>query len=66
MFVHFVVSDYGRSFVDVLQGLEHVIENLSTEQISAPSNLKYRVALEKQVSVLLSCMVNVLTSISVM
>ncbi|XP_019198974.1 PREDICTED: HEAT repeat-containing protein 6 [Ipomoea nil] len=44
------INDYGRSFVDVLQGVEHVIENLRTDQISAPSNLKYRVALEKQLT----------------
>ncbi|XP_031094137.1 HEAT repeat-containing protein 6 [Ipomoea triloba] len=44
------INDYGRSFVDVLQGIEHVIENLRTDQISALSNLKYRVALEKQLT----------------
>lgn len=42
--------DYGNSFSDVVQGLEHVLENLGSDQISAPSNFKYRVALEKQVT----------------
>uniref|UniRef100_A0A2N9IEJ3 Integrase catalytic domain-containing protein n=1 Tax=Fagus sylvatica TaxID=28930 RepID=A0A2N9IEJ3_FAGSY len=41
--------DYGKSFPDVIQGLEHIIENLGSDQISAPSSFKYRVALEKQV-----------------
>ncbi|CAI0408973.1 unnamed protein product [Linum tenue] len=44
------VIDYGESFPDVVQGLEHVLENLSSDQISAPSSFKYRVALEKQVT----------------
>lgn len=42
--------DYGNSFSDVVQGLEHILENLGSDQISAPSNFKYRVALEKQVT----------------
>ncbi|CAN0840735.1 HEAT repeat-containing protein 6 [Linum grandiflorum] len=50
--------DYGESFPDVLQGLEHVVENLSSDQISAPSSFKYRVALEKQVT---STMLHVLS-----
>jgi hypothetical protein len=33
-----------------VQGLEHILENLGSDQISAPSNFKYRVALEKQVN----------------
>ncbi|CAN1779468.1 HEAT repeat-containing protein 6 [Linum perenne] len=52
------VIDYGESFPDVLQGLEHVVENLSSDQISAPSSFKYRVALEKQVT---STMLHVLS-----
>ncbi|CAH9068676.1 unnamed protein product [Cuscuta europaea] len=52
------IKDYGRSFVDVLQGVEHVIENLRSDQISVPSNLKYRVALEKQLT---STMLHVLS-----
>ncbi|CAK7357536.1 unnamed protein product [Dovyalis caffra] len=44
------VFDYGNSFSDVIQGLEHVLENLGSDQLSAPSNFKYRVALEKQVT----------------
>lgn len=45
-------ADYGRSFYDVLQGVVNVMENLNSDQISMPSNFKYRVALEKQVNVL--------------
>ncbi|KAK3011803.1 hypothetical protein RJ639_012504 [Escallonia herrerae] len=41
--------DYGISFSDIVQGLEHVLENLSSDQILSPSSFKYRVALEKQV-----------------
>lgn len=42
--------DYGSSFSDVVQGLEHVLETLGSDQISVPSSLKYRVALEKQLT----------------
>lgn len=42
-------ADYGNSFSDVIQGLEHILENLGSEPNSAPSSFKYRVALEKQV-----------------
>lgn len=48
------VADYGRSFSDVVQGLEHILENLGLDQISTPSSFKYRVALEKQVRLLKS------------
>ncbi|XP_056174269.1 uncharacterized protein LOC115675496 isoform X2 [Syzygium oleosum] len=41
---------YGRSFSDVVQGLEHVLENLGSDQVANPSNFKYRVALEKQLT----------------
>lgn len=50
--------DYGKSFPDVIQGLEHIIENLGSDQISAPSSFKYRVALEKQLT---STMLHVLS-----
>ncbi|XVE58219.1 hypothetical protein DITRI_Ditri04bG0152400 [Diplodiscus trichospermus] len=40
--------DYGKSFSDVVHGLEHVVENLGSDQISIPSSFKYRIALEKQ------------------
>lgn len=46
------VSEYGRAFSDVVQGVEHLLENLGSDQISAPSSFKYRVALEKQVRLL--------------
>ncbi|XWS61469.1 hypothetical protein CRYUN_Cryun07bG0128200 [Craigia yunnanensis] len=42
--------DYGKSFPDIVQGLEHVMENLGLDQISVPSNFKYRIALEKQLT----------------
>ncbi|CAI9786718.1 unnamed protein product [Fraxinus pennsylvanica] len=41
---------YGRSYYDVLQGVEHILENFSRDQISAPSNFKYLIALEKQLT----------------
>ncbi|XP_050227184.1 uncharacterized protein LOC126676898 [Mercurialis annua] len=44
------VLDYGESFSDVVQGLEHVVENLGSDKISTPSSFKYRVVLEKQVT----------------
>ncbi|KAF8379868.1 hypothetical protein HHK36_027333 [Tetracentron sinense] len=40
--------DYGGSFSDVVQGLEHILESLGSDQISTPSSFKYRAALEKQ------------------
>lgn len=49
MFACLLDADYGRSFSDVVQGLEHVLENLGSDQVANPSNFKYRVALEKQV-----------------
>ncbi|KAJ4711744.1 HEAT repeat-containing protein 6 [Melia azedarach] len=52
------VSDYGKSYSDVVQGLEHILENLGADQISAPSNFKYRVALQKQLT---STMLHVLS-----
>ncbi|XP_022722364.1 HEAT repeat-containing protein 6 isoform X2 [Durio zibethinus] len=42
--------DYGKSFPDIVQGLEHVVENLGSDQISVPSSFKYRIALEKQLT----------------
>ncbi|KAI4367992.1 hypothetical protein MLD38_016610 [Melastoma candidum] len=44
------VGGYGSSFSDVVQGLEHVLENPSSTQISAPSSFSYRAALEKQLT----------------
>lgn len=44
------INDYGRSYYDVLQGVEHILENFSRDQISAPSNFKYLIALEKQLT----------------
>ncbi|KAK3025162.1 hypothetical protein RJ639_043048 [Escallonia herrerae] len=44
------MQNYGISFSDIVQGLEHVLENLSSDQILSPSSFKYRVALEKQLT----------------
>ncbi|KAK4368899.1 hypothetical protein RND71_012691 [Anisodus tanguticus] len=44
------LNDYGRSFFSVLQGVQHVVESLSCDEISSPSNLKYKLALEKQLT----------------
>ncbi|CAI9093329.1 OLC1v1028804C1 [Oldenlandia corymbosa var. corymbosa] len=44
------VNDYGSSFSDVLQGVVHVLENLGSDQVSKPADLKYRVALEMQLT----------------
>ncbi|XVF53243.1 hypothetical protein PTKIN_Ptkin05aG0084100 [Pterospermum kingtungense] len=42
--------DYGKSFPDIVQGLEHVVENLGSNSISEPSSFKYMIALEKQLT----------------
>ena len=49
IFLSFV--DYGSSFPDVVQGLEHVLESLCSNNSSSPSNFKHRDNLEKQVCV---------------
>ncbi|XP_008246195.1 PREDICTED: uncharacterized protein LOC103344370, partial [Prunus mume] len=41
---------YGESFSDVIQGLVHILENQGSDHIASPSNFKYRVALEKQLT----------------
>ncbi|WCJ26681.1 ARM repeat superfamily protein [Euphorbia peplus] len=52
------VQDYGKSFSDVVQGLEHLIENPGSDQMSTPSSFRYRVALDKQIT---STMLHVLS-----
>ncbi|XVF10239.1 hypothetical protein REPUB_Repub07fG0165800 [Reevesia pubescens] len=42
--------DYGKSFPDIVQGLEHVVENLGSDPIAVPSSFKYRIALENQLT----------------
>ena len=42
--------DYGSSFPDVVQGLEHVLESFCSNNSSSHSNFKHRDNLEKQVS----------------
>ncbi|GMH13272.1 hypothetical protein Nepgr_015113 [Nepenthes gracilis] len=44
------VLDYGRSFSDVVQGVEHILENLGSEQNLTPTSFKYKIALEKQLT----------------
>ncbi|KAL6986554.1 hypothetical protein U1Q18_019912 [Sarracenia purpurea var. burkii] len=43
------ILDYGGSFSDVIQGVVHATENLSSNQITL-SNFGYRIALEKQLT----------------
>ncbi|XP_044422554.1 HEAT repeat-containing protein 6 [Triticum aestivum] len=42
--------DYGSSFPDVVRGLTHVLESLSSNSSSSPSNFKHRDNLEKQLT----------------
>ncbi|KAL9669384.1 hypothetical protein QQ045_006931 [Rhodiola kirilowii] len=51
------LNDYGRSFADIVQGLEHVIKNFDSDQTQTPS-IKYKIALENQ---LISTMLHVLS-----
>ncbi|KAM1339707.1 hypothetical protein ACFX2I_038454 [Malus domestica] len=44
------VFDYGESFSDVIQGLVHILENQGSDRIASPSNFKYRIALENQLT----------------
>nr|ACF22785.1 hypothetical protein-5 [Brachypodium distachyon] len=43
--------DYGTSFPDVVRGPVHVLESLSSNNASSPSNFKHRDNLEKQASI---------------
>jgi hypothetical protein len=49
--------DYGSSFPDVVRGLVHALEALSSNNSSLPSNFKQKDNLEKQVSVIDACIV---------
>ncbi|XP_020236219.1 HEAT repeat-containing protein 6 isoform X2 [Cajanus cajan] len=44
------VQDYGPSFSEIVQSIEHLMENIEEDQISGPSNFKYRVSLQKQLT----------------
>ncbi|KAJ1406091.1 hypothetical protein SESBI_25350 [Sesbania bispinosa] len=44
------VQDYGQSFSDIVRSVEHVMENIDHDPISGPSNFKYRVSLQKQLT----------------
>ncbi|ONK59062.1 uncharacterized protein A4U43_C08F2590 [Asparagus officinalis] len=41
--------DYGNSFIDIVQGLVHVLESISSAQAISPSSFKYKDSLEQQV-----------------
>ena len=56
--------DYGSSFSDIIQGLEHALESLVSGQVQDPSSFKYRDALEKQVSLMLIFKLNGLSSLA--
>ncbi|XP_058787252.1 uncharacterized protein LOC131661663 isoform X2 [Vicia villosa] len=47
------VQDYGRSFSDIVRSIEHIMENIDQDSISGPSNFKYRVSLQKQLTLTL-------------
>ncbi|XP_008813546.2 HEAT repeat-containing protein 6 isoform X2 [Phoenix dactylifera] len=42
--------DYGSSFPDVVQGLEHILESLGSDHSSMPSSFRYKDNLEKQLT----------------
>ncbi|KAL2334265.1 hypothetical protein Fmac_015478 [Flemingia macrophylla] len=46
------ISDtyYGPSFSQIVQSVENLMENIDEDQISGPSNFKYRVSLQKQLT----------------
>ncbi|GER28444.1 ARM repeat superfamily protein [Striga asiatica] len=44
------IDDYGKSYYDVVKSVEHVVENFKSDKISEPSNFKYWVVLEKQLT----------------
>uniref|UniRef100_A0A0E0AQW8 DUF4042 domain-containing protein n=1 Tax=Oryza glumipatula TaxID=40148 RepID=A0A0E0AQW8_9ORYZ len=47
---HSDTVDDPSSFPDVVRGIEHVLESLSSNSLSSPSNFKHRGNLEKQVT----------------
>ncbi|KAL8459743.1 hypothetical protein ACS0TY_037015 [Phlomoides rotata] len=44
------INDYGKSYYDVVRSVQHVVENFKTDQILKPSNFKYWISLEKQLT----------------
>ncbi|XP_073224565.1 uncharacterized protein [Cicer arietinum] len=44
------VQDYGQSFPGIVRSIEHAMENIDQDPISGPSNFKYRVSLQKQLT----------------
>ncbi|KAL0391640.1 UNVERIFIED_CONTAM: Dynamin-2B [Sesamum radiatum] len=44
------IRGYGKSYFDVVKSVEHVVENFKSDQISEPSNFKYWIALENQLT----------------
>ncbi|XP_022634520.1 HEAT repeat-containing protein 6 isoform X4 [Vigna radiata var. radiata] len=55
------VLDYGQSFSKIVESVEHLLENMDEDQISGPSNFKYRVSLKKQLTL---TMLHILSFIS--
>ncbi|XP_057969644.1 uncharacterized protein LOC131158794 isoform X2 [Malania oleifera] len=56
--VPFSVHEYGRSYSDIVQGLQRILENMDSDQIPTPSSFKYMVMLKKQLT---STMLHVLS-----
>ncbi|OIW03035.1 hypothetical protein TanjilG_20963 [Lupinus angustifolius] len=44
------VHDYGASFSGIVRCVEDILENIGQDQISGPSNFKYMVSLQKQLT----------------
>ncbi|XP_051138012.1 uncharacterized protein LOC127256192 isoform X2 [Andrographis paniculata] len=44
------IDDYGKSYYDIVKTVVHVTENFKSDRISEPSNFKYLMALEKQLT----------------
>ncbi|CAN8276875.1 unnamed protein product [Cochlearia groenlandica] len=52
---------YGRSFPDVVKGVEHTLHSLSSDRETTPTNFKYRKSLENQLT---STMLHLLSLVS--
>lgn len=46
---HNVYAAYGRSFPDVVKGVEHTLQSLLSDRETTPANFKYKRSLENQV-----------------
>ncbi|KFK24135.1 hypothetical protein AALP_AAs40687U000100, partial [Arabis alpina] len=52
---------YGRSFPDVVKGVEHTLQSLNSERETTPANFKYKRSLENQLT---STMLHLLSLVS--